>query len=163
MRKKFSAEDVLQDAAITAIRHPERMATLEVVPFVWFRSLAREALIHRMRAYSGTAKRATDREVPLDKVPLDPDTSRRISVALADGSQSPSSAFRRQESADQLQAALEQLSESDQETIRLLFFEGLSTSEAAQVLQVTDSSVSTRKLRALLHLRSVLRKNSDGM
>lgn len=161
IRQKFSAEDVVQDAAIAAIRHPERMSTLEVQPFVWFRSLAREALTHRLRAYSGTAKRGPDREVPLERTPLDPNTSRRISVALSDGSQSPSSAFRQRESAIQIQTAVEQLTETDQETIRLLFFEGLSTSEASQVLQISDSSVSTRKLRALQHLRTILQKQSD--
>ena len=53
------------------------------------------------------------------------------------------------------------LSEADQEIIRLLFFENLSMSEAAQVLRVTDSSVSSRKLRALAHIRSIMRKQNE--
>ena len=55
--QKLSADDVLQEAAIAAIRHPEKMSTLEVLPFVWFRSLARDAMNQRLRLHLGTAKR----------------------------------------------------------------------------------------------------------
>lgn len=158
LHQKFSAEDVLQEAVIIAIRHPERMTTLDVAPFVWFRSLTREALTERIRAFLGAAKRAAEREIPLDNPVPDLETSRRISLALADHSISPSSVVRRQESAEEVQKAIERLSAADLEIVKLLFFEGLSTSEAAQVLETSESNVSARKLRALGHLKRLMRQ-----
>ena len=107
MRQKFSPDDVLQDAVIAAIRTPQRIATLEVLPFVWFRSLARESLTQRLRSYLGTARRDAQREVPLDNAPLDSETSRRLTIALADSGESPSSALRHRESVVPIQNALE--------------------------------------------------------
>lgn len=161
LERKYGPDDILQDAVIAAIRNPQRMASLDVVPFVWFRSLAREALDMRIRAYLKTLKRDAHREESLEYPAIDPQTSQHLLRALADTGLSPSSAVRRQEMITEVQQALLKLSAADFEMIRLTQIEGLTTSETAQILRVTDSSVSKGKLRALEHLRTILQKSSS--
>ncbi len=49
-------------------------------------------------------------------------------------------------------AALQRLSELDQEILQLIHWEGLSRNEAAEVLDVTTNAVNVRYHRALQHL-----------
>lgn len=162
VQQRFGADDVLQDAVLRAIQSVDRMATLRVEPFVWFRSLARESLTHKLRSTMDAARRTVFRETAMERPSIDSETSRKLAAALADSARSPSSALCLQESLDQMNNAIEQLTPADQQTLQLLFFEGLSVTEASQVLEISTASVSTRKLRALKHLREILGDDKSG-
>ena len=55
-----------------------------------------------------------------------------------------------------VQQALSQLGEADREVLVLRYLEDLSTAEIAAVLELTESAVKMRQLRALQRLRDLL-------
>ena len=62
----------------------------------------------------------------------------------------------RQELRQRIQQALSQLSEHDREVLVIRHLEGLSTSETAAVLNLSEGAVKSRLLRALVRLRLLL-------
>ena len=75
---------------------------------------------------------------------------------LTGSSSSPSGRLRRRERLASVQAALARLSEADREVLVLRYLEDLSTREIAAVMNVTESAVKMRQLRALRRLRDLL-------
>lgn len=56
--------------------------------------------------------------------------------------------------------ALKELREGDRELLRMLFYEGLTTAEAAERLGVTSGALRVRKHRALKRLEAVLERQA---
>lgn len=57
---------------------------------------------------------------------------------------------------DRLKAALPLLSDSEQELIQAIFFDGLSEREVGARLGITQSVVNKRKARILIKLRKII-------
>ena len=155
---KVSAEDIVQDAYLTALRSSERLSELKVSAFVWLRSLVQQSLIQQQRRFQSTEMRDVLREHSMEHRAPDAESSMRLLNALCSGQSTPSAAARRNEAADMVSRALLQLSENDREILRLRFFEDLRTSEIAEILDVQPPSVSARLGRALEHLESALKR-----
>ncbi|MBW4464217.1 MAG: sigma-70 family RNA polymerase sigma factor [Pegethrix bostrychoides GSE-TBD4-15B] len=64
------------------------------------------------------------------------------------------------EQAQELQAALAQLPEQEQETLRLAYYEGLSQSTIAERLNLPLGTVKSQSRRGLLKLRQTLKNDS---
>jgi RNA polymerase sigma-70 factor (ECF subfamily) len=155
---KVSAEDVVQDAYLTALRTSERVPELEVSLFVWLRSLVRQSLIQQQRRFQTAGLRDVSREYSMEQRVPDAESSVRLLSVLCSGQSTPSTAARRNEAADQVSRALLRLSENDREILQLRFFEDLRTSEIAEILSVKPPSVSARIGRALEHLELALKR-----
>lgn len=73
-----------------------------------------------------------------------------------DASNSPLEFVFQNEQSQALQTALSQLSESQQEILKLAYYEGLSQSEIAKRLEIPLGTVKARARRGLLQLRQTL-------
>lgn len=71
-------------------------------------------------------------------------------------SSTPADALALAENAEVVQAALDQLSESQREILRLAYYEGLSQSTIAEQLDTPLGTVKTHSRRGLLKLRQIL-------
>ena len=84
------------------------------------------------------------------------DSSSAIAAKLAADQNSPSEAVIREELADQIRNALDQMEPLDREVLALRHFEGLSNSETSTVLNLSISAASKRYIRAVERLRAIL-------
>ena len=136
-RRRDDAEDIVQDTLIEAYqRFPELRAPEKV--HAWFFRIARNAcLMRRRKHWHGKGA------VPLDD-----------SMELMDRCSLPEAELVRREGAAALQQAVESLPEDQRMLILLRYFEGLSTEEAAEVLDMTPDAVKTK----LYRIRGVIRK-----
>jgi len=83
-------------------------------------------------------------------------------VDYADWREIPSETLQRKELKDALQKALDGLKPIYREVLILRDVEHLSIAETAEVLEITESSVKTRLLRARLMMRDALAPGFDG-
>jgi RNA polymerase sigma-70 factor, ECF subfamily len=133
------AEDLAQDIFLNLGRssYDPRRGTLRTFLAILTRSRA----IDRLR-FRGTTQKM------LDQWKL----NRSQSVA----SNSPSEYVSQQEQSQEVQAALAQLSENQQQILRMSYYDGLSHSEIAKQLQMPLGTVKSTARRGLLKLRQTL-------
>jgi len=140
------ADDLTQDAFLRVHRARgsfERGAA--ALP--WFFAIARNAFLdHKRREATRRALAVEDRGVP-SEAPAD---TRGDEVLAAS------------ETLDVVRATLERLTALQREAFVLIRFEGLSVSEAAQVLGATEAAVKIRAFRAYEALRAALERQSKG-
>lgn len=136
-RRRDDAEEIVQDTLIEAYqRFPELRAPEKV--HAWFFSIARNACLMRRRKHShGKAS------VPIED-----------SMEIMDQCSLPEAELVRREGARALRSAVESLPEDQRMLILLRYFEGLSTEEAAEVLEMTPDAVKTK----LYRIRGAIRK-----
>jgi RNA polymerase sigma-70 factor (ECF subfamily) len=138
-RDDASADDLVQDTFVAALRRPPAGAQHEARLRAWFGFVLRNMAIRRTRSES----RRVERE-------------RRS----ADGGRSGSD--ERAEELEELRAELYQhvkaLPEASREVVLLRFFEELDSAEIARRLGVPDSTVRNRLRRALAELRERLER-----
>lgn len=96
--------------------------------------------------------------VPLDDRSPGADGDRvPLADRLADpGAEAPDRAIETVERADQVQAAIRQLSEQQRTVLSLCYYEGLSLRQVAEVLHVTESRISQIRTAAIRALRTRL-------
>jgi RNA polymerase sigma-70 factor (ECF subfamily) len=156
LRMPFNADDVLQEAFVTALRklraHLEKDPT---IPFyLWLRCVAGQELWRQCRRYLGKGHDVR-REVPLDGN-FPGASSLGMAERLVGREPRPSEAARCAERARRLAQGLDRLGPLDREVLALRHFEQLSNADAAQVLGMTESAASKRYVRALQKLRDIL-------
>ena len=152
IRSRVEASDIIQEAHMEAARRMPEYLKDRQIPFrLWLRQIAFDRPIMARRRHVDAACRSVDREVPL------PDGSSLLLVrSLAGRDTSPIDQAAEQEAKSQLQTAIAQLNENDREILLMLNFEGLTSMEAAQVLDIEPATARKRHGRALLRLRQRL-------
>jgi len=135
-RQRDDAEDIVQDTLIEAYQRFPELRTPEKV-HAWFFRIARNACLMRRRRHS---RRST---VPID-----------CAMDIMDSCSLPEADLLRKESAGALAEAMQALPEDQRMLVLLRYFEGLSTEEAAEVLEMTPDAVKTK----LYRIRSTIRK-----
>lgn len=135
-RRRDDAEEIVQDTLIEAHRRFPELRTPEKV-HAWFFRIARNACLMRRRSHS---HRST---VPID-----------CAMDVMDTCTLPEAELLKRESNEALTEALLTLPEDQRMLILLRYFEGLSTEEAAEVLEMTPDAVKTK----LYRIRSTIRK-----
>jgi len=132
LRDRSAAEDVTAQAFERALRKRRSFDRARGSERAWLFGIARNAALDELRRRSRTAALVTD---PPDEAVAadDPDADRRATV----------------------RAALATLEPRDRELIALKFHAGLSNTELAKVLGVSDAAAAMRLHRAVTKLREV--------
>lgn len=157
LQGRIDADDVLQEAWMDAVKRIDHfMHEASRSCFVWFRLIVCQTLTDIHRRHLGTQKRDATRELSLHGGWSSDDTSMSLSFQLLGHLTSPSQAAVRVELSQQLDAALETMSDLDREVLALRHFEELSNGETAQVLSISEQAASLRYVRALKRLKHVL-------
>jgi RNA polymerase sigma-70 factor (ECF subfamily) len=157
LMSRVDADDILQDAYLAAqqrIHHWIEKPKFSL--FAWVRMIVVQSLIDVHRQHIGADMRCAGREVTLGGPRMPHTTAASLANGLAGNQTSPSGAAMRNESQEQLMAAISQMSEIDQEMIALRHFEGLSNKQAAEVLELSMTAASNRYVRAIAKLQEVL-------
>ncbi len=154
---RVDADDVLQEAFVAAVARLEHyLRDPSFSLFVWLRMIVSQTLIDVHRRHFGTEMRSAGREISIGGPKYPQTTSVSLAAQLIGNQTSPSGVVARDETSEALSAAIEQMSEMDQETIALRHFEGLTNSETAEVLGISVTAASNRYVRALSRLRDIL-------
>ena len=130
------AEDIVAEVFLVAWR---RLAEVPSSPRPWLLGVARRTLANQRR--SGVRQHAVRERLASDQA---------FPTLEADGIDRP------------VLRALAQLRENDRELLLLLAWEGLTTSEAAEVLGIRPRTLSVRLHRARRQLRVIL-ESADGV
>ncbi|MBI3864625.1 MAG: sigma-70 family RNA polymerase sigma factor [Planctomycetia bacterium] len=159
---RIDPSDVVQESLLEAYRRlPDYLADRQVPFYPWLRQIAWERLVRLQRRHLVARKRAVGREVALDAV-LSDDSMAVLASRLHKTGVGPPPRVVNAELRGRIQAALEQVSEADREVVILRHLEQLSIREIMAVLDLKESAVKLRLLRALERLRSYL-DDDDGL
>ena len=161
LRGRVDASDVVQETFLDAAKHLTEYLRHPSVPFfLWLRHLASRKLIDVHRRHLGAQARDVGNEVALRGHAGPAATSDSLAAQLMGRFSSPSSAAQKVEVREKVRSALEDLDPIDREVLTLRHFEQLSNVETAAVLAIGASTASTRYLRALARLKTLLKEVS---
>lgn len=162
IRGRVDPSDVVQDACIECTQRLPEYYQLDQMPFyVWLRLITAQKLALAHRHHLQVETRDAAREVPLQEWQL-PDASSALLAAQHLGrSATPSQAALRAEQQRRLQTVLDALRPADREIIMLRHFEQLSNLETAKLLGVSETTASTRHVRAIDRFRAALMATPD--
>ncbi|MGQ0636848.1 MAG: sigma-70 family RNA polymerase sigma factor [Planctomycetaceae bacterium] len=154
---RVDLDDVLQDIYLNAQQRQQYVLRESSGGlFVWFRLITQQTLADLHRRHLGTQARDVGRERTL-RVSSDAGaTSFAMSSLLLGHLTSPSQAMLRKELSEQLDAALQSMSELDREVLVLRHFEEMTNGETARLLGITEQAASVRYVRALGRLQRIL-------
>jgi RNA polymerase sigma-70 factor, ECF subfamily len=151
---RLDPSDVVQEALLEASRKLPKYLRQPAVPFYpWLRRLAWEHLLKLHQRHLHARRRTVTRE---EAAALSDGSVLELAQRIVASGTSPSARVLREELRDRVRAALAQLSAADREVLVLRYLEDLSTAEIAAVLELTESAVKMRQLRALQRLRDLL-------
>ncbi len=164
LRRREDESDILQEAYFAAANDFHRYAAAPRVPvYIWLKDLVRQRMIDAHRKHLSCQKRALGREIsinPASQAGTDGSSTFSIANQIADDLTSPSLRASKAELRVMLQTVLEKLEPIDQEIILLRHIQGMKSSDVATLLQINQSTASTRYLRALKTLKENLSKAS---
>ena len=151
---RVDVEDVLQESYLNAQDRLQYVLTESTGGlFVWFRLIVGQTLVDVHRRHLGAQSRDAGRE----RAPRDGHaSSSAMSSWLFGHLTSPSQAVLRKELTEQLETALESMSELDREVLVMRHFEELTNQESARVLGISEQAASIRYVRALKRLQNIL-------
>jgi RNA polymerase sigma-70 factor (ECF subfamily) len=151
---RIDPSDVVQEALLEACRRlPEYLRERPVPFYPWLRALAWERLIHLHQRHIRAKKRSVDREAAFDPILTDDSIAVLASRLCNSESAGPRAALIRAELRHRVQSALDHLSQSDRELMILRYIEQLSIQDIMAILNLKESAVNLRLLRALQRLR----------
>ena len=158
LRIRVDPSDIVQDAHVEALRRVSDYVNDPKLPVrLWLRQIAIDRIGMAYRKHIGAEKRSVRREFTLPE-----QSSMGIAEQLVAGLSSPSMHVARHEVAAKVREAVAKLDDLDREIILLQAFEGLNSTESAQVLGIESATARKRFGRALLRLRSLLAESGLG-
>lgn len=154
---RVDPSDVLQESMLEAWQRLDEFTGGRMPFFVWLRFLTFQRLLAIHRRHFSSEMRDVSREV--GRGMQNPSTtSASLARWLVSGGATPSSIAVKSEESDQLLAALDDLEPDEREVLALRHFEHLSNVEAAAVLEMNESTASTKYLRAIRKLKRILER-----
>jgi RNA polymerase sigma-70 factor (ECF subfamily) len=142
------AEDLTQEAFIRLHRAIDRLDPARD-PAGWVFTVVSNTVCDHWRSKQ---HRRSKREVDITKLE---------DFALTNGRPTPDREMERQQVAAAIREAVLSLAPNDREVLLLRSYEGLETSEIAQVLNIKPEAVRQRHSRALSRLGKAFRKNTE--
>jgi RNA polymerase sigma-70 factor (ECF subfamily) len=163
IERRVDASDVVQDVLIEASRRLGDYLRNPAMPFhLWLRQIARDRMIDEHRRHRVAARRSLDRERSLAALEYADRSGFDLAAGLRDGALTPAAASLRRELEWRFRVALDDMDEDDREILLMRHFEGLSNSEAAHALGLSEPAAGMRHLRALRRLRERLGESPTG-
>ena len=150
---RVDPSDVVQETLMIAYSKLANYVQAPALPFYpWLRQLAlnRLTVLHREHLY--TEKRRVGREVSIG-------ISDSSAIELADCfvvSDSPLKSMIREEQLSRVRQAMAELSEPDREILILRHLEGLSYTDSAQVMGISETAVRQRHVRAVRRITRLM-------
>lgn len=152
LRVRVDPSDIVQETQLEALRRMDEYIQDPQLPVrLWMRQIALDRLLMARRQHLIAEKRSLRREWTLPE-----ESSVAIAQRLLTRLPSPSQAAAHAEIAGKVRSAVAQLADEDREIVLLQAFEGLSSTESAQVLGITPVAARKRFGRALLRLKRFL-------
>jgi len=163
LRVRFSPSDLVQETFLEAHRDfPQFRGATEGEFLAWLRQILVHNLIVAVRRHVEAGKRDVRREVSLEQVRSQMDTSALgVAAALAQAGTSPSDRVQREELLVALADDLAELPQDYRQVIVLRHLQGCSFAEVAQRMDRNEGAVRMLWLRAIGQLRS--RLNERGV
>ena len=151
---RFDPSDVVQEALLTASVQLPAYAAKRPVPFYpWLRNVAWQRLVDLHHHHFTAQRRSVVREVAMQ---LPDESALKLAGPLMASSSSPSEILIRKELCARVQTALEDLPTSDREVLVMRHLERMSVSEIAATLEISESAVKMRRLRAVKKFKDLL-------
>lgn len=147
LAREQDAEDVLQNTFLKALQHIRNFEGRSSLSTWLYRIAANEALMLLRRKRS---------EISMDEEPAETEESLPLPEQFTDWCCLPEQEFATAEARRQLDQAIQKLPEKLRVVFLLRDIEGLSIKETGEVLNLTETAVKTRLLRARLALREYL-------
>ena len=162
LRRKVEPQDILQEAAVYALRALPEADLKGRDPFGWLCQIAEQRVIDAHRKFFGAQKRAADRELGLDAPAggRGEGAEARLIDLLVVSMTTPSQAFSRDQREFRLAQAVASLPEVQRQALRLRYVENLPSKEIAQRLGKSDGAVRVLLTRALQHLQELLQEDA---
>ena len=157
LQGRIDESDVLQESYLYIFNKLTDYMDNPAVPFyLWLRHMTGLKLTEIHRRHLGTQLRDADREVSIYRGALPEANSMSLAAHLLGQLTSPSEAAIKAEMRIKLQEALNGMDPVDREIIALRHFEQLSGNEAASVRGLSKTGASSRYVRAITRLKSIL-------
>jgi len=141
------AEDILQETFLKAYRHLKTFDGRSSLSTWLYRIATNEALMFIRRQKAG--------QISIEE-PIETDDFDQVPLQIVDWGSLPESELLSTEAMEYLNKAVENLSPSLRVVFILRDIRGLSTREASEVLEISETAVKTRLSRARLRLRDEL-------
>lgn len=160
---RFDPSDVVQDTLVLAAKNFDQFREKQNVPFYpWLRKIAVNRLIDIHRQHLQFEKRSMMREsYAIGEL----SESGRVQLArkLVSGYSSPSERLASRERSEKIRSAMQRLKKMDREVLAMRFLEGLTTDEAAHILDITANTFAQRLVRALKRFRELLLDDGEEL
>ena len=155
LARRFSPEDIVQETLSAACRKLDFLQNRPDVPmYCKLRKLLFQTIADLERKNLQSQKRDAYRE---QEVAGGSDSSPGLDWNMfADTVTGPLTQLARQDRYELLRKTMESLPEHDREILELRHFDGMSNSECAEALHLTQKAASIRYIRALEHLKKQL-------
>ena len=141
LRRRETAEEILQEAFVKAWRQAGRYRPERGVPRAWLLTLARSSAIDRIRSSQARSRREGDWTRAERGAPAEPVGTSQLEADETSGS---------------VAAALEHLPSEQRRCIELAFFDGLTHRQVAERLEQPLGTVKSRILLGMKRLRLTL-------
>jgi RNA polymerase sigma-70 factor (ECF subfamily) len=150
--------DIVQETMKTAIvRLPEYFADPQISFYPWLRRIAADRLADACRTHMTAERRSVLKEHPW--MPnLNDESVAELAQSIVTSSLSPGELVQAAETQQRAIAALSQLKPQDREILVLRYLEQLGVREIADVLEISETSVTSRHFRALQRLRRLMKE-----
>ncbi|QEH37072.1 ECF RNA polymerase sigma factor SigD [Aquisphaera giovannonii] len=155
---RVDASDVVQEAMFDAARKLadyERNRPLAFYPWLHRLTADRLADVHRLHRRQG-------RDVAREECAEADASSWLLADRLVAADTTPGMAMVREEQHRRVRSALAELAPRDREVLVMRHIEDLSVGEIAAILDISESAVKMRHLRAIERIREVLERYSPG-
>jgi RNA polymerase sigma-70 factor, ECF subfamily len=154
---RVDASDVVQEALAEAARQLSAYLASEPLPFFpWLRQLAWNRLMKLHRHHLNTQKRSLRRERRTADLGLSDGSLHEFASFLATASGGPLQRLLHLELKERVALAIGKLAERDREVLVMRYLEGLTNSEVAASLAISEAAVRVRHSRALDRLHDHL-------
>ena len=162
LTSRVDPSDVVQETLADASRKLPEYAREQPLPFYpWLRQIAWSRLVDLHHQHIDAKKRSITREQKLDMDVSDESVLDLARQFVSSGT-SPSARLVRQELHQRAREAMARMEPNDREVLVMRHLEQMQISEIAAVLNLTESAVKMRRLRAIERLRNRLGVDSQG-
>jgi len=162
MVARLDPSDVVQETLVEAVKKlPDYLRDRPLPFYAWLRQLAWNRLVDLHRQHVLAEQRTIAKEVSLATL-LSGQSARYLASHLLARENHPGSRIVRQELIDRMREAIGRLPDSHREVLILRHLEDLSVAEVAAILKTTKAAVTSRHFRALVGLREIMDRESEG-